>query len=124
MTGGGSAQTVTGTGIASGEAFGAASVRMFRPAGKPFLYTAANWAAPVFYLELEFRAITGTALASLKNETDSTYVEASEVNTTSLTHSRVRSASFSLTDGKTYRAHVGKVSGDSGAYKSIDLLSC
>ena len=101
----------------------AAVVRGFQPAGKPFLYTAANWSAPVFYLEVEFRATTGTALAVLKNETDNTFVDESEVSTTAAGMTQVRSSSFTLTDGATYRAHVGKTAGDAGAYKSAELLS-
>lgn len=91
--------------------------------GAPFLYTAANWGAVTFYLEVYFKAISGTAIARLYNETDATEVSGSRITTTTGTIAAYRTSAITLVDGKTYRIQFGHLTGDSGSFLSARIIS-
>lgn len=75
--------------------------------GKSFLFTAANWTSDVWYFEVFMKAVSGTVHARLHDTTTDVAVPGSEVSTTSTSYVRLRSTSFSLTDGHVYCGRFG-----------------
>ena len=60
------------------------------------------------------KATTGTVQARLYNVTDSTAVAGSDISTVETSYTRVRSSSFSLTDGKEYQVQAGRAGSGAG----------
>jgi hypothetical protein len=102
--------------------YGAAPAPSFASYGVPFLYTAANWGAVNFYLEVYVKATAGTVYARLYNVTDSAAVAGSQLSTAAVTYQRLRTAALTLTNGKTYRAQFGKEGADAGKFLGAKLV--
>jgi len=95
---------------------------IFDPCGPPFLYTAANWTGVDFFLEVYFRATTGTVYAQLIDNTNAVPV-GSRISTAASTFTRVRSGAVSLVDGRAYRVQFGKEGADAGEFTSAKLVA-
>lgn len=91
--------------------------------GLPFFYNAANWRGANFYLEVFIRAVSGTAIARLFDETGGFAVANSTINTTSLFFERLRTdSSLYLMDGHSYRIQFGKSGSDIGEALGAKLV--
>lgn len=95
---------------------------IFVTQGAPFLYTSANWSGALFYLEVFFRATTGTVYAQLVAD-DGVVIANSLLTTTATTFQRSRSAALSLADGKAYRVQFGKSGADAGEFLSGKIVA-
>lgn len=82
----------------------------FNSHGALFLYAAANWDNHEFFLEVEIKAVTGTARARLFDETANAEVTDSGLDTTEITFQRLRSPALALTNGNIYRLQFGNES--------------
>lgn len=80
----------------------------------PFIYTAAEWASPVFKHKVYMRATTGQAEARLFDETAAAAVAGSTLTTASNSFVYLESGALTLVDGNTYRVQTGKAGGDVG----------
>lgn len=96
--------------------------------GPPFLYTAANWGAQSFYLEVYMRSTSAKALARLYDVTADAAVANSTVTNDSgasgsLAYTRSRSAALTLVNGNEYRVQFGVQDGGAGAVLGAKLLA-
>lgn len=97
--------------------------------GSSFLYTAANWGAVTWYLEVYVRATSAKALARLYDITSSAEVANSSVVIDAgsigvlLVPTRARSLVLTLVDGHEYRVQYGVQDGGSGAAVSAKLIA-
>lgn len=89
--------------------------------GMPFLFTAVNWGSTDWRLEAFIKAVSGTVWARVWNVTDS--AEVVTVSTASTSYLRLRSATFTLTDGKEYAGQFGVDSGATGRGFSLRLIN-
>lgn len=89
--------------------------------GFPFLFTSANWTSTDWRLEAFIKAISGTVWARVWNITDS--VEVITVSTASASYVRLRSVTFTLTDGKEYSGQFGVDAGATGRGTSLRLIN-
>lgn len=98
-------------------------------AGSTFLYTAANWGAPQWYLEVSVRSTSAKALARLYNVTAGAEVSGSVVTVDAgaagvlLVPTRVRSSALTLVNGNEYRVQYGVQDGGAGAAVSAKLIA-
>lgn len=94
------------------------------PYGAEFLYEGANWAGKDLFFEAFMRATAGTIHARLYDVTADSPVIESEVSTTEVSFTRVRSGAIksALVDGHSYRAQFGKGVTDTGEFISAKLI--
>ena len=94
----------------------------FTSYASPFLFTAVTWSLGVkFALEVYIRATTGTVYARLADLAGNP-VSGSQVSTSSSSFVRLRSSSFQLVDGTSYRVQLGKVGSDGGEAVAAKLV--
>ena len=94
--------------------------------GPPFLYTAANWGAVSWYLEVDMRDTSGVALARLYDVTDAAAVANSVITDNSVDdyeYVRSRSAAMTLVDGHEYRVQFGVQDGGQGGALGAKLVA-
>ena len=95
--------------------------------GAPFLYTAANWGAVTWYLEVYMRPTSAKAMARLYNVTAAAPVASSTITSNaadgSTAHSRQRSAALTLVDGNEYRVQYGVETGGAGGALGAKLIA-
>lgn len=106
------------------------SLQIWRDAvGSVFLYTAANWGAVTWYLEVYMRSTSAKALARLCNITLAAEVSNSVVTVDAgsagvlSVPTRVRSSALTLVDGNSYRIQYGVQDGGAGAFVSAKLIA-
>lgn len=100
-----------------------ATLGRYRSFGTPFLYTAANWSGgTTFYLEVYFRAVSGTARARLYDATTGAGVAGSEITTTGGTLTLARSGAVTLVNGHQYFLQLGTTGASVGAIRGLPRL--
>lgn len=97
------------------------------PPGR-FLYTAANWGAVSWFLEVVMRATSSIALAQLYDVTSGAPVASSVIsqdnrNSPQTAPVRVRSGALTLVDGHEYMVQFGNQDGGAGTYVEAQLIA-
>ena len=98
--------------------------QQFASYGPPFLYTAANWGAVNWYLEVYLKATSAKVLAQLYDLTVSAAVANSLITVDAVyTYARQRSAALTLTDGHEYQVQFGNQDQGAGAFTGAKLIA-
>lgn len=96
--------------------------------GATFLYTAANWGAVAWYLEVYMRSTSAKALARLYDVTVAAEVTGSVITDDmaldgSTGYSRTRSGALTLADGHEYQIQFGVQDGGGGGALGAQLIA-
>jgi hypothetical protein len=98
------------------------------PIGGSFLYTAANWGAVSFFLEVFIRSTSAKATAALYDVTAGAQVAGSTVTKDAASdpsgnYTRLRSGAVALVDGHEYRVQFGSQDGGAGGALKATLIA-